>query len=44
MRADAREAVKIDFANAVMPPFSEGTYTTMTPRVLRNAFVNRWML
>lgn len=39
--ADARDTVKIDFANAVMPPFSEGAYTTMAPRVLRNALVNR---
>lgn len=43
VRADARDAVKIDFANAVMPPFSMGAYTTMTPRVLRNAFVDRWL-
>ncbi|WP_029215034.1 NAD(P)H-dependent flavin oxidoreductase [Kallotenue papyrolyticum] len=43
VQADARDAVKIDFANAVMPPFSEGAYTTMTPRVLRNAFVEQWM-
>jgi enoyl-[acyl-carrier protein] reductase II len=42
VNADARDAVKIDFANAVMPPFTEGAYTTMTPRVLRNAFVERW--
>jgi nitronate monooxygenase/enoyl-[acyl-carrier protein] reductase II len=41
--ADATDAVKIDFANAVMPMFTEGAYRTMTPRVLRNAFVEQWL-
>ncbi len=40
--ADAEDAVKITFADSVMPPFTPGAYTTMTPRTLRNEFVERW--
>jgi NAD(P)H-dependent flavin oxidoreductase YrpB (nitropropane dioxygenase family) len=43
VRADAQDAVKVDFANAIMPPFTAGAYTAMTPRALRNAFVDRWL-
>lgn len=40
--ADAMDAVKLDFATSVMPPYTDGAYTTMTPRALRNTFVDRW--
>lgn len=41
--ADATDAVKLPFADHVMPPYTEGAYTDMTPRALRNEFVNRWL-
>ena len=40
--ADATDAVKVAFAASVMPPYTEGAYTTMTPRTLRSAFVDTW--
>jgi nitronate monooxygenase/enoyl-[acyl-carrier protein] reductase II len=40
--ADATDAVKLTFAALVMPPYTDGAYTTMTPRALRNAFVDTW--
>ena len=40
--ADATDAVKVNFATSVMPPYTEGAYTTMTPRTLRSDFVDTW--
>ncbi len=40
--ADATDAVKVTFANSVMPPYTEGAYTTMSPRTLNNDFVQTW--
>ena len=40
--ANAEDAVKVRFATSVMPPFTPGAYTEMTPRALRNAFIDRW--
>ncbi len=40
--ADATDAVKVTFATSVMPPYTEGAYTTMTPRTLRNDFIDTW--
>ncbi len=40
--ADATDAVKVAFAASVMPPYTEGAYTTMSPRTLRNDFVDTW--
>lgn len=40
--ADATDAVKLPFAVHVMPPYTEGAYTDMSPRALRNAFIDRW--
>lgn len=40
--ADATDAVKVTFATSVMPPYTEGAYTTMTPRALRNDFIDTW--
>lgn len=40
--ADAPDAVKVTFAASVMPPYTDGAYTTMTPRALRNEFVDTW--
>jgi nitronate monooxygenase/enoyl-[acyl-carrier protein] reductase II len=42
LRAGAEDTVKMTFANYVMPPFTEGAYTNMTPRVLRNQFIESW--
>ncbi|TDE02426.1 NAD(P)H-dependent flavin oxidoreductase [Jiangella asiatica] len=39
--ADATDAVKADFADAVLPPLSPGGYRAV-PRVLRTPFVDRW--
>ena len=40
--ADATDAVKVTFADSVMPPYTEGAYTTMTPRALRTEFIDTW--
>lgn len=40
--ADATDTVKVAFATSVMPPYTEGAYTTMTPRALRNDFIDTW--
>lgn len=40
--ADATDAVKVGFSTSVMPPYTEGAYTTMTPRTLRNDFIDTW--
>jgi nitronate monooxygenase/enoyl-[acyl-carrier protein] reductase II len=41
VRADPLDAVKVDFADAVLPPLSPGGFPAM-PRVLRTPFVDRW--
>jgi enoyl-[acyl-carrier protein] reductase II len=41
VRADPLDAVKVDFADAVLPPLSPGGVPAV-PRVLRTAFVERW--
>ena len=41
LRADPLDAVKVDFADAVLPPLSPGGIPAV-PRVLRTAFVDRW--
>jgi enoyl-[acyl-carrier protein] reductase II len=40
--AAATDAIKVTFATSVMPPYTEGAYTTMTPRALRNVFIDTW--
>lgn len=42
VEADATDAVKVAFARSVMPPYTEGAYTTMSPRTLNNEFVQTW--
>ncbi len=42
VRAGPEDTVKMTFANYVMPPFTEGAYTNMSPRSLRNAFIEEW--
>ena len=39
--ADPLDAVKVDFADAVLPPLSPGGFPAV-PRVLRTPFVDRW--
>ena len=41
LRADPLDTVKVDFADAVLPPLSPGGVPAV-PRVLRTAFVDRW--
>jgi enoyl-[acyl-carrier protein] reductase II len=41
VRADPLAAVKVDFADAVLPPLSPGGVPAV-PRVLRTEFVDRW--
>jgi enoyl-[acyl-carrier protein] reductase II len=41
VNARAQDAVKINFADAVLPPLSPGGIRAV-PRSLRNAFVDRW--
>jgi len=41
LRADPLDTVKVDFADAVLPPLSPGGVAAV-PRVLRTAFVDRW--
>ncbi len=42
LKAGAEDTVKMTFSNYVMPPFTEGAYTNMTPRALRNEFIENW--
>ena len=41
LRADALDAVKLDFADAVLPPLSPGGVPAV-PRALRTHFIDRW--
>jgi enoyl-[acyl-carrier protein] reductase II len=41
VRARSEDAVKVEFADLVLPPPSAGGYATV-PRSLRTAFVDRW--
>jgi nitronate monooxygenase/enoyl-[acyl-carrier protein] reductase II len=41
VRADPLDAVKVEFADAVLPPLSPGGFPAV-PRVLRTPFVDRW--
>ena len=41
LRADPLDTVKVDFADAVLPPLSPGGVPAV-PRALRTHFVDRW--
>ncbi len=42
VKSRAEDAVKLTFSEFVMPPYTEGAYDNMTPRSLRNAFIDKW--
>lgn len=42
VRSGAEDAVKLTFSEFVMPPYTEGAYDNMTPRSLRNPFIDKW--
>jgi enoyl-[acyl-carrier protein] reductase II len=42
LQAESQQAVKVEFANEVLPPLSPGGFTDTRPRVLRTPFVEQW--
>jgi enoyl-[acyl-carrier protein] reductase II len=42
LQAQSQDAVKVEFANAVLPPLSPGGFTDARPRVLQTPFVEHW--
>jgi enoyl-[acyl-carrier protein] reductase II len=42
LQAQSQDAVKVEFANEVLPPLSPGGFTDARPRVLRTPFVEQW--